>query len=217
MENLNHFIDHTLLTFNADEFAVENLLEEAFKYQFKAVCIAPNYVSFCKKKLDEAEGFKPKIASVVGFPNGNDPFISKLVAVQSIATDGGEEIDFVINSSHIKNQKWDDIFIETKQLLSVIHDLGLTSKWIIESGANTESENLKIIDIANFLNPHFVKTSTGINSKARIEDIILLRKHLKENIKIKASGGIKTREEALSFIKNGASRIGTSSGVVMMD
>lgn len=216
MVNLNHFIDHTLLTFNADEFAVENVLKEAIKYQFKAVCIAPNYVSFCKKKIEEAEGFKPKIASVVGFPNGNDPTISKLLTIQSIATDGCEEIDFVINSSHIKNQKWDDIFIETKQLLSVIHDLGLTSKWIIESGANTESENLKIIDIANFLNPHFVKTSTGVHSKAHIKDVVILRKYLNENIKIKASGGIKTREEALNFIEHGADRIGTSSGVAMM-
>lgn len=216
MEILNQYIDHTLLTFNANSIAIGNLLQEAATHQFKAVCVAPDYVKFCKNEIDKIEGYKPKIASVVGFPNGNDPFISKLVAIQSIATDGGDEIDFVINSSYIKNQKWDDIFIETKQLVSIIHDLGLTSKWIIESGANTESENLKIVEIANFINPNFVKTSTGINSKARIEDVILLRKHLNENIKIKASGGIKTREEAVSFIKNGASRIGTSSGVFMM-
>ena len=216
METLNQYIDHTLLTYNADSNAIDCLLKEAISYEFKAICVAPNYVSYCNKSLNDIEGFKPKIASVVGFPNGNDPLISKLSTVEFIAKEGCNEVDFVINSSYIKNQKWDEIFLETKILTSVIHDSGLTSKWIIESSANTEFENLKIIDIANHIKPHFVKTSTGIHSKARIEDVVLIRKHLDENIKIKASGGIKTREEAIQFIKNGASRIGTSSGVFMM-
>ena len=78
MDPINHYIDHTLLSYNADSNAIDRLLKEAILYEFKAICVAPNYVSYCNKSLYDNEGFKPKIASVVGFPNGNDPLISKL-------------------------------------------------------------------------------------------------------------------------------------------
>jgi deoxyribose-phosphate aldolase len=206
--NLNQYIDATILSPSAKLEEYETLCCDAIKYQVAAICVPPTLVDFCHKHLAD---YNVTIASVVGFPNGYNMLNTKLNEIEDIIEAGAVEVDFVINRSLLADKNYDALHMEAKTIVDHCRMKNVLSKWIIEASILQEDELKKLCAIANDIKPDFVKTSTGVHGKARLEDVLFLRKNLYDSIYIKASGGISTREQALSFIEAGATRLGTSN------
>lgn len=204
---LNTSIDATILNPMATLVEYEALCCDAIKYQVATICVPPSLVEFCHNQLAD---YNIKVCSVVGFPNGYQMLNTKLNEISDLVEAGAVEIDFVINRALLSDKNFDAIMIETNTIIDHCKILGVTSKWIIEASILSEDDMKRICSIANDLKPDYVKTSTGVHGKARLEDVIFLRKNLYDSIQIKASGGIETREQAIDFIQAGASRLGTS-------
>lgn len=209
---LNKYIDHT----NLDAFAslddIKKLCDEAIKYKFASVCVNPYYVSYASEYLKNEN---IDIVCVVGFPLGMNKMITKEYEAIAAIEDGADEIDMVINIGALKDKKYDYIKEEIENVRDAID--GKTLKVIIETCYLSEDEIIKMTEICNETFVNFIKTSTGFGTRgANIEDIKIISKYKNEVLEIKASGGIKTFEDANTFIEEGASRIGTSHGVDIM-
>ena len=190
---------------------IEKLCEEAMQYQFAAVCVPPLYVIKAKEFLS---GSALKIATVIGFPFGYSAIEAKVAEIVLAIVDGVDELDMVINISAIKNNDWNFIANEINTIMPVIKSKNRVIKVIIESGILTDDEIIKCCDIYGVAGVDFVKTSTGYAEKgATIHAVKLIRAHLADNIQIKASGGIKTFQFAKDLIEAGATRLGCSSSV----
>lgn len=210
MINVNEYIDHTLLKPDADFEAIQRLVSEASTYHFKAVCIPPFYVNKIKEFVSE----KVMVCSVAGFPLGFQTLEPKLFEIQNIIQDGADEIDVVVNISQLKSDNWTYVEEEIKEIADLIHSSHKISKLIVETAYLNLNEILRLSDLCMKHKIDFIKTSTGFASKgAEIETIKQIRNHVLDNLKIKASGGIKDKETAIAFIEAGADRIGTSSGI----
>jgi deoxyribose-phosphate aldolase len=213
MHKLSSYIDHTLLKADADFESIKKLAQEANDHQFKAICIPPFYVNKMREFLNE----HVLICSVAGFPLGYQTLESKLFEIQNIIQDGAEEVDVVINISQLKSGTWAYIDEEIKEVADLIHSAQKTSKLIIETAYLNETDILKLADLCIKHHIDFIKTSTGFAPKgATLEHINLIKNHVGDKLKIKASGGIKDKQTALDFINAGVDRIGTSSGVVIV-
>ena len=208
MSSIANNIDLTLLNPAASKENILELCKIAIEKNVAAVCVSPFYVSIAKKEL---LGSDVKTCTVIGFPNGNHTTKSKITELKEAIDNGAEEIDFVINRNMVSNGDFNDIKIEAAYLIDLCKQKNITSKWIIETSCLSENEIISICEIANEVKPDFVKTSTGYFGGCTIEVIAFLRNVLSPSIKIKASGGIKTLDFALSLIHVGANRIGTSS------
>lgn len=208
MNSIAHFIDLTLLQPNASKEEILSLCQTAVSKKVAAVCVSPFYVSFVKKELAKTD---IKTCTVIGFPNGNHTTKSKIAELKEAIDNGAEEIDFVINRNIVSNGDFNDIKIEAAYLIDLCKQKNITSKWIIETSCLSNEEIEQICEIANEIKPDFVKTSTGYFGGCTQDVVVLLRKVLDPSIKIKASGGIKTLDFALSLIQAGAERLGTSS------
>lgn len=209
--NIAPYIDHTILKPATTLAEIENLCAEALTYNFKAVCVPPFYVKAAKQLLRNSSVL---VATVIGFPFGYDSTDSKVLAIRQALLDGADELDIVHNIAALKNG---DINYLSKEIALCLQPIRLADKVvkvIIESGILTEKE---IVDSCALYARHkvdFVKTSTGYAEKgASIEAVKLMRAHLPETIRIKASGGIRTLEALKEYVAAGATRIGTSSGV----
>lgn len=210
--NLNHYIDHTLLKSTASETDYLKLCHEALEFNFKAVCVPPAWVSFCKNQLKTSEVL---VATVVGFPMGYNLTSTKVSEVQNLIDLGADEIDFVTNISWVKSNKFDFVFEEFKALREAAH--GVVLKAILETGALTETEIKKLCELAVQAKIDFIKTSTGFyETGAKISDVELMKKQVGNSIFIKSSGGIKDFKTAQQFIKAGADRIGCSASVAIL-
>jgi len=209
--SINQFIDHTVLkptTLMAD---VQKLCMEAIEYGFAAVCVPPLFV---KNATAILAGSKVKVATVIGFPFGYAAVEAKLAEVVLAIIDGASELDMVINISALKNNDWQFLANEINAILPVIKNKGKVIKVIIESGVLTDDEIIKCCDLYGAAGVDFMKTSTGYAEKgASVHAVALMRKHLADNIQIKASGGIKNYTFAKELIAAGATRIGCSSSV----
>jgi deoxyribose-phosphate aldolase len=206
---MEQFIDHTNLNPTAREEDIKKLCEEAKKYSLKAVCVHPHWISLCKNEL---AGSKVKIATVVGFPLGQNTTEVKVYETKDALNLGADEIDMVINISKVKDGLFENVLHEISELKKTCGDKIL--KVIIETCYLTKEEKIKLCELCNQAKVDFIKTSTGFGtSGAQIEDIILFKKHLSPDVKIKASGGIREYETAKQYINLGVERIGTSSGV----
>lgn len=209
--SINQFIDHTVLkptTLMAD---VQKLCMEAIDYGFAAVCVPPLFV---KNATVILAGSKVKVATVIGFPFGYAAVEAKLAEVVLAIIDGASELDMVINISALKNNDWQFLANEINVILPVIKNKGKVIKVIIESGVLTDDEIIKCCDLYGAAGVDFMKTSTGYAEKgASVHAVALMRKHLADNIQIKASGGIKNYTFAKELIAAGATRIGCSSSV----
>lgn len=211
-KELSQFIDHTLLKPTANQQDFLTLCHEAKEFEFKAVCIPPTWVSFCKEQLI---GTNVLTAAVVGFPLGYSFTETKLNEIKLLSSFKTDEIDFVVNLSWVKSNQFDKIHDEFKALRDASENIVL--KAILETAALTESEIKRLCDIAMETKHDFVKTSTGFYGEgARLEDVKLMKKHVGESISIKASGGIKNLDSALQFINAGANRIGCSASVSIL-
>lgn len=208
---LSKYIDHTNLSSTAVQVDIKLLCKQAVKYNFTAVCVHPVWVSFAKQELKNTP---IEIATVVGFPLGQNTTSTKLFETKEALENGADEIDMVINQSWVKEKKYNLITKEIKHLKEVCGTKIL--KVIIETCNLTCEEKRELCYCCNNAGADYIKTSTGFGVKgAQLEDIVLFKKYLNPTIKIKASGGIKTKEQAKQFINLGVERIGTSSGVAL--
>ena len=209
--NINSYIDHTILKPTTTLFDVEKLCSEAIQYQFAAVCIPPLFVRIAKETLDTST---VKTATVIGFPFGYSAIEAKVAEIVLAMVDGADELDMVINISAIKNNDWNFIANEINTIMPIVKSKDKIMKVIIESGILTDDEIIKCCDIYGAAGVDYVKTSTGYAERgATVHAVKLIRAHLADSIKIKASGGIKTYEFAKQLIEAGADRLGCSSSV----
>lgn len=207
--SIAQYIDHTLLKPTATIDDISKLCEEAIENNFFAVCINPSYVQFCKNKITNTN---IKIATVVGFPLGAMHIKSKIYEAQQAISDGADEIDMVLHIGFLKNKMYKEVENEIAKIKENIGEHIL--KVIIETCYLSEAEKIQVTKIVMHTGADYIKTSTGFGTNgATMEDILLIKKIAENNLKIKASGGIKTMETALKFISAGVSRIGTSAGV----
>ena len=213
--DFGRYIDHTLLRPTATVDDVRRLCREARDHAMAAVCLFPHYVPLAREILRNT---RIKIATVIAFPFGVTFTEIKAAEMRAAAARGADEADFVINIAQLKSG--DDAAVETEMqfLANASRGLGVLSKFIIETGYLNDDEKLRVCRIANRVRPDFMKTSTGYGpAGARVEDVKLMRTALLPEIQIKASGGIRSHREALALLQAGASRIGTSSGVVIVE
>lgn len=212
--HISRYIDHTILkptTLIAD---VEKLCAEARQYAFAAVCIPPNFVKTAKSLLQEST---VKTATVIGFPFGYSAVEAKIAETVLAMVDGADELDVVANISAIKNGDWLYIANEINHLMPVIKSKHKTIKVIIESGVLTNDEIIKCCDIYGAAGIDYLKTSTGYAEKgATVEAVQLFRRYLPEEVQIKASGGIRDYAFAKQLIEAGATRLGCSASVAIV-
>ena len=213
MTNLSSYIDHTLLVPTARETDIRKLCEEAWIHQFKAVCVAPTYVAYTKEMLEFCP-IKIEIATVIGFPLGYSTTKTKLVEARDALDNGATELDVVINMSQFKSMAYLSVREEIRQLTTLVHGNNALIKVIIETAYLDSFELYTACEICAEAGVDYVKTSTGFAPNgAETETVRKMRSILPAEIKIKASGGIKSYEQAIAFIEAGAERIGTSAGV----
>lgn len=210
---INKYIDHTNLKANATKKDIEKLCGEAIKYKFASVCVNPYYVSLAHELLIRSDVM---VCTVIGFPLGqNTTAVKEYEAIQAVE-EGADEIDMVINIAALKDKNYDYVKKEIETIRDSIE--GTTLKVIIETCYLTEEEIIKMTEICNETYVNFIKTSTGFGTNgAKLSDIELMNKHKMDYLEIKASGGIKNYKEACEFIEKGATRIGTSNGVSIMN
>jgi deoxyribose-phosphate aldolase len=213
MTNLSPYIDHTLLNPTASETDIRKVCEEAWIHQFKAVCIAPSYVPYTVEMFEFCP-VRIEIATVIGFPMGYSTTATKIAEAKNALKDGATELDVVMNISRFKSMAYLSIREELRQLADLAHASNALLKVIIETAYLDTFDLYTACEICAEANVDFVKTSTGFAPKgAEVETVKTIRSILPANIKIKASGGIRTYEQAIAMIEAGADRIGTSAGV----
>jgi deoxyribose-phosphate aldolase len=207
-------IDHSLLKPDATKEEIRNLCEEGKKYGFVSVCVNPVWVSFCSDLL---KGSSVRICTVSGFPLGANKPEVKAKEAETAIKEGAFEIDMVANIGALKSGDFKLVEEDIKAVRSAIGKEKIL-KVIIETAILTNEEKIKATQIIMACGADFVKTSTGFGYPgATVEDVRLLKKVVGDKIRIKASGGIRDYETALKLIEAGASRIGTSSGVKIVE
>lgn len=219
IENLEKYIDHTLLKSTAKQCDYDKLINEGLEHSFYSLCVPPSWLSYVKKQL-KLTGLKGsanvKVCSVAGFPMGYSDLEVKDFEIKTLFEAGADEVDVVLNISKIKSKNWTPIENELKCFSD--HSQNKTIKVIVESGVLSECEIQKICELFNRAPATFIKTSTGFaEAGAKLKDVEVMRKNLNSQIKIKASGGIKNFDQARAFIEAGADRLGTSSSVEILN
>lgn len=208
------YIDHTLLRADASGKEIKNLCKEALKYEFFSVCVNPCFIKICKKYL---KGTPVKVCSVIGFPLGSNDTKVKVFEAKKALKDGADELDVVINVSKLKDKKYAYIEKELSNIVKISKGRAIV-KVIIETGLLTKEEIRRACEIVYASGVDYIKTSTGFAKKgASVEDVELIKEICKDKIKIKASGGINSFSFMKDLIGAGASRIGTSHGVEIME
>lgn len=216
MENLSAFIDHTLLKPTASETDIRKICEEAWIHQFKAVCVAPVYVGYVQDMLEFCP-IRIEIATVIGFPFGYTSTAAKLAEANAALEAGATELDVVMNLSGFKSMAYLSVKDELIQITRLAHARNALVKVIIETAYLDGFDLFTACEICAEAGADFVKTSTGYApAGADPETVAKMRSMLPPNVLIKASGGIRTREQAIALIDAGATRIGTSSGVAIV-
>ena len=213
----NKLIDSTLLRADATQQEIIDLCQEAKKYNFASCCVNGDYVGLVHRQL---EGSDVKTCTVVGFPLGAMSTIAKIEEAKESIFEGADEIDMVINISWLKDKKYDDILYELKRMRRTCYteQHPIILKVIIECCLLTKEEKIKACELCKEAGVDFVKTSTGFSKYgATVEDVKLLHEVCGDFPKIKASGGIKTKEFMEELIQAGASRIGTSNGPKLVE
>ena len=216
MENLEKYIEHTLLKQDATAQEFEKLYQEAKKYKFRGVCVNPLYVKDAKTYLKDTE---VKVVTVVGFPLGANASEVKAFETKKALVDGADEIDMVINVSAIKDNNWEFVLEDIKSVRQACPDNVL--KVILETDLLTSDEIKKACEVCVEAKADFVKTSTGFVKNgvgAKLEDVKLMYQTVAPyGLKVKASGGIRDKETAIKMVEAGAYSLGTRSGVKIVE
>ena len=212
MANLNRYIEHTLLKQDAVQDDFIKLFEEAKEYEFAGVCINPCYVSMAKDYLKDTG---VKVVTVIGFPLGANRSDVKAFEASQAVKDGADELDMVLNVTELKNKNFDFVVNDIKKVKEACN--GKPLKVILETDLLNQAEIKKACELCIEAKADFVKTSTGFvkgGVGAKAEDVELMFKTVSPyGLKVKASGGVRSRADAIKMLESGAERIGTSSGV----
>lgn len=204
-------VDHTLLKAYASWKDITQLCDEALEYRTASVCIPASYIKRIKDTYKDAIN----ICTVIGFPLGYNSTASKVAEATEAIRDGASEIDMVINITDIKNKDFDKVLKEISEIRKVTE--GKVLKVIIETCYLDEDEKIALCKIVTEAKADYIKTSTGFGTAgATLADILLFRKHIGPDVKIKAAGGVRTVEDLESFLTNGCDRIGTSSAIQIL-
>ena len=211
--NYAAMIDHTLLKAETTKAQIEKLCEEAKKYEFASVCVNPTWVNYSAELL---KGTTVKVCTVIGFPLGATTSEVKAFETKDAIAKGAQEIDMVINIGALKDGNDTIVHDDIKAVVDAAN--GTLVKVIIESCLLTDEEKVKACQLAVKAGADFVKTSTGFSTGgATAEDIALMRKTVGPDLGVKASGGVRSLEDMKKMVENGATRIGASSGVAIMN
>lgn len=220
-------VDHTLLKVDATWDQIKALCDEAYKYQTASICIPASYVSGAAKYLkdkaamamalgDDEHSTPIPVCTVIGFPNGYDTTAAKIFMAKDAVTNGAAEIDMVINVGWVKNGWYDMVLEEIMAIRSVTK--GHILKVIIETCLLTDEEKIKMCEIVTQSGADFIKTSTGFSTAgATPHDVALMKEHVGPQVQVKAAGGISSLEDAQEFLNLGATRLGTSRVVKILE
>ncbi len=209
--SMGHMIDHTLLKPDATQDEIARLCYEASKFEFASVCVNPSHVKLC---TDLLKGSQVLICTVVGFPLGATSTESKVFEAQKAIHDGATEVDMVINVGALKSRDYESVERDVASVANACHAGGAILKVIIEAALLTDEEKVAACQIAKVAGADFVKTSTGFGpGGATAEDVALMRRVVGPKMGVKAAGGIRTYDDARRMIAAGASRIGASASV----
>lgn len=212
---INQYIDHTILKPTTLLSDIEKLCSDAREYKFAAVCVPPPFVKKAKALL---EGSGVKTATVIGFPFGYSAVEAKIAEIILAIADGADELDVVINLVALKNNDWQYLADEINHIMPIIRSKEKIVKIIIESGILTDDEIIKCCELYGIAGIDYLKTSTGYAEKgATIEAVSLMKKHLPQGVQIKASGGIRTYDFAKELVLAGATRLGCSASVAIVN
>lgn len=214
MEKLSKYIDHTLLKAEAREEEVIKLCSEAKEYDFFSVCVNPSFVELASKEL---KGSDVKVCTVIGFPLGATTMQTKAFETKDAIEKGAHEVDMVINVGALKDGKYDYVREDIKAVVDASNKKALV-KVIIESCLLTDEEKVKACELSKEAGADYVKTSTGFSTGgATATDIALMRKTVGAELGVKASGGVRTYEDSIAMIEAGASRIGASASIAIVE
>ena len=206
-DNIMSYVDLTNLKTAATDSDIEELIERAASMGTASVCVQPCFV---KDAVRFSKG-RVAVCTVIGFPNGYSTTATKVFEAKDACDNGASEIDMVININFVKSGRYDEVFEEIKLIADAVHAKGALLKVIIETCDLTEDEKVRLCKIVSEAKADFIKTSTGFGSAgAKVEDIVLMKKNISPDVRIKAAGGIRTVEAAKEMLDNGAIRIGAS-------
>jgi deoxyribose-phosphate aldolase len=209
-----HLIDHTLLKPDATQAQIAQLCHEARQHSFAAVCVNPTHVKLCADLLKESE---VAVCTVVGFPLGATPPEVKAYETQQAIDDGATEIDMVINIGALKGGEYDLVERDIAMVARTCHNNGAMCKVIIEAALLTDRDKAKACELAKNAGADYVKTSTGFGpGGATVADVALMRRIVGPSMGVKAAGGIRTLADAKGMVEAGATRIGASAGVKIL-
>lgn len=212
--SLASYIDHTLLKPDASREQILSVCAEAVEYKFKSVCVNPLWVSTAHTAV---KGSGVLTCSVIGFPLGATSTEVKVVEARGAVADGADEIDMVINIAAARAHEAEALELEIRAVADAVHEGGAILKVIIETSLLTSGQKVIACKAAVAAGADFVKTSTGFNGGgATVEDITLMREIVGPDLGVKASGGVRSLEDARALIDAGATRIGASSGVAIV-
>ena len=205
-------VDHTQLKAYATWKDIVKLCDEAIKYRTASVCVPPSFI----KKIKETYKESLDICTVIGFPLGYSTTEVKVKETLEAIKDGADEIDMVINIGDVKNGDYSKVLSEIKALKNACGNKIL--KVIVETCYLDEAEKIKMCEIVTEAGADYIKTSTGFGTGgATFDDVKLFKEHIGQNVKIKAAGGIRTKEDMEMFLSLGADRLGTSSAVSILE
>ena len=213
-EELAQMIDHTNLHADVREKDLKKLCEEAARYHFKMVAINSGQTARCSAFL---KGTDVHVGAAVGFPLGQQSIAVKVYETEDAIRNGADEIDYVLNITELKEGNDAYIEEEMRQIVTLCRKHSVISKVIFENCYLTKEEIVRAAEIACIVRPDFIKTSTGFGTGgAAAEDVALMKSVVKDQVKVKAAGGIRTLEQAMKMIEAGAERIGTSAGIAIL-
>ncbi|MHD0397158.1 deoxyribose-phosphate aldolase [Staphylococcus simulans] len=207
--NYAKYIDHTLLKPDTTIEQIDKLIEEAKAYQFKSVCINPTYVKHAAEALVNSDVL---VCTVIGFPLGANTTETKVFEVEDAVKNGADELDMVINIGALKDKRYDEVQQDIEAVVKAAQ--GRTVKVIIETVLLTDEEKRKASELSQAAGAHFVKTSTGFaGGGATVEDVKLMKEVVGDALEVKASGGVRNLEDFKAMLDAGATRVGASAGV----
>ncbi|RMC51902.1 deoxyribose-phosphate aldolase [Lactobacillus sp. ESL0228] len=215
IDDFAQLIDHTNLHANATEADMKKLCDEAKKYHFKMVAINQVQSKFCAKQLEQTD---IDTGAAISFPLGQTTIACKVAETKDALLNGANEIDYVVNLTQVRQHNWTYIADEMNQMVELCHTHQVPCKVIFENCYLSKDEIKQLALIAKKVKPDFIKTSTGFGtSGAKVEDVKLMKEIVGSDVKVKAAGGIRNSDDFLALIAAGAERIGTSSGIKIIE
>ncbi|MBL7775246.1 MAG: deoxyribose-phosphate aldolase [Saprospiraceae bacterium] len=215
MSDLAGFIEHTLLKPDCSLQDVRKICAEALQFNFAGVCIPPFFVRDAKRIIGDKAPVR--VVTVVGFPMGYTAIAAKSEEIKRAVDEGADEIDAVLHIAAVKSDNWNHVQHDIEGIVRATHLRGRSSKLILECGLLTEAEIRRVVDIAKLAGIHYLKTGTGFHGFPATEEMVRLLKSLAgADMKVKAAGGIRTRETARAMLEAGADRLGTSVGPALV-